>query len=1739
MGLESVILLAITLWLALAPAFALAQGVPAPPVITQQPHDISAPEGGSAVFTVTATGDPLTYQWLFRAQGAASFLPVPTGTNATLIITNVQASDEGVYQVVVSNPFGSTPSEPAALVLEKKATRFQLYCRDGKFITNGCVVTITLTNASGYSNPKVATPPDGNPYDFNYWTLFSCQGGLDPNDTWWFLVTASCCTNVWLVPTTKCYGDFEPLKCDSCGDCPLPRITCPTAVELLSSCGDCVPYNYPNPAVTGGGLVGCNPPSGTCFSVGVTVVTCTATNQCGDVVACEFPVTVRSCLKCPPSRIYECGRRWDFDVPTVEAGCAQIQFGVLSTVTNGICPQTITRTWSVVMECGGGLGQVTQCQQVITVVDTTPPILACAPDKSVLCDSDWGFDPPSVADDGCSPIAIQVLSTVTNFPCSAQTAIVRTWIATDACGNSSTCSQTVYLDQTGRPLVQCPPDKSVDCGADWSFDPPLVVSSCSPVSIRVASTETNGACPVRVTRTWMIDDQCGHLVECSQTITLLNASSLQTVFTLFSGRDSSGLLPLGAADPQFTFGCLPPNTGPATPTVTTPDPLWLPNGPQSQWIGPGAGNYGDGGTYCYQVEFNLPSCPTGTPVYTVRGRWAADDSGAIHLNGSATGVVLPNGWSFTNWHPFSITSGLVPGPNLMTFYVTNGSFGPTGLRVELAVSAVCCGCTNPCVVDIRCPANITNAICRNAEIVNYLSPIASSTCGPITSLICVPPSGSSFPLGTTTVTCTATDAQGHSASCQFTVTQTSANPWQVTCPPLNQIVKGCPPRMPDLTTQVGILTNCPLACPLSITQNIPAGTVLTPGTHVVILTVCDCTGVCRDCDVIITAELAEGCCQTPPCTITPVLRLYSGADSSGLLPNGSTDPQFLTGAPLFATPNPYVSVFNPGAWVPNSAASKWVGPYANAGSGWLNGVYVYTNRFFLCSTNQASVTGRWTADNTGVLRLNGVTKSQLPVNGYAFASWTPVNITSGFVPGWNELTFVVTNWGGPTGLRTEIEGRACCSDCVYLTCPGNIVTNSCAANTPVSWAMPLGAGSRCGTLQSLTCTPPSGSSFPAGTSTVHCTAVDSCGNAATCSFTVTVRPTAPPPVVNCPQDRLLFTCGNNATAYYKVTATGHVGPVTCTPPSGSIFPLGTTVVTCSATNACGLVASCSFKVTVKRYPFGPPWWDWPCLTAVQADGLPFVPQGTARVVAGPALELPSFGPITGLPIACLTPAPGANVADVAIHTGGAQLFAFTTVLDMEAPDGATVEIVDPSDPAGVPALTLTYSRGTKCYDLKKCKGLISDEEAFRVSAVNPRGELLDSFVQTFNEGNTNAALTLFAADGVSQFPITVILDRRDGTIHVEFPGEVELRACCRRKGWDGTVKGYADENQRRRGWDGTIKGRPPEATRVTFSPIKPHPTTGEVIHFVSTAWPELVIANEQIGVMNDPASAQPVVLVAKEMDKATPKLIERVWRATARGDGVQWSSLQDDTGVSLDFGQASAFDVEFEHALLPGAGPGFEYIEFRTGGHPLAQTNRPARPILTSYLRLTRNEDGVACTVDFSYLPATGFTVQLYERGTLIAQGSGEGPILGADSPVQLEGWPQSFGQLDPMGTLRLTGRIVVVNGTEQRIAGDEIRFVPTPAANAEIPGAISRFECVTSTDVTGVLRGLRSTRACAPGQLQIDRATTGVSLRWNGEGFRLQGAERVTGPWLDLGGNSPVTLPADAPLRAFRLVCE
>lgn len=164
-----------------------------------------------------------------------------------------------------------------------------------------------------------------------------------------------------------------------------------------------------------------------------------------------------------------------------------------------------------------------------------------------------------------------------------------------------------------------------------------------------------------------------------------------------------------------------------------------------------------------------------------------------------------------------------------------------------------------------------------------------------------------------------------------------------------------------------------------------------------------------------------------------------------------------------------------------------------------------------------------------------------------------------------------------------------------IATPANV---SAAATSPagavVTYALPA-VSDNISTGLTATCTPVSGSQFPVGATLVTCSATDQAGNAATPkTFQVAVSPFTPPtdtvaPVISQPANITVdATSETGAVVTYTLpTATDNVDgsvAVTCAPASGANFPVGTTSVTCSASDSAGNAATpVTFTVTVNPY----------------------------------------------------------------------------------------------------------------------------------------------------------------------------------------------------------------------------------------------------------------------------------------------------------------------------------------------------------------------------------------------------------------------------------------------------------------------------------------------------------------------------------------------------------------------------
>lgn len=109
---------------------------------------------------------------------------------------------------------------------------------------------------------------------------------------------------------------------------------------------------------------------------------------------------------------------------------------------SGGCAGVVERTYVLRDQCNNELTKV----QYITLIDENPPVFTYTPEDIILADKSELTTPYSLIadDDSGEPVIIDVAESYdTSDPAFVK--VIRTWTATDVCGNSSTTSQTVSI----------------------------------------------------------------------------------------------------------------------------------------------------------------------------------------------------------------------------------------------------------------------------------------------------------------------------------------------------------------------------------------------------------------------------------------------------------------------------------------------------------------------------------------------------------------------------------------------------------------------------------------------------------------------------------------------------------------------------------------------------------------------------------------------------------------------------------------------------------------------------------------------------------------------------------------------------------------------------------------------------------------------------------------------------------------------------------------------------------------------------------------------------------------------------------------------------------------------------------------------------------------------------------------------------------------------------------------------
>ncbi len=450
-----------------------------------------------------------------------------------------------------------------------------------------------------------------------------------------------------------------------------------------------------------------------------------------------------------------------------------------------------------------------------------------------------------------------------------------------------------------------------------------------------------------------------------------------------------------------------------------------------------------------------------------------------------------------------VWSDLIPGiymvtetnPGVEWTFIVTGS--PVSLDAEGTGTASVSNIHKP-LLKITCPddkevCNDQGKTYSTIPLTDLGTPTVDDPAAVITNNV---PSNNQYPIGTTTVTWTATDAAGNKATCDQKITVKDCDAPRITCPDDKEVCNDqgktyATIPLADLGTPTA---NDPAAV---ITNNAPSNNQYPIGTTTVTWTATDAAGNKATCDQKITVKD----CEAP--------RITCPDDKEVCNDQGKT----------------YATI-----------------PLADLGTPTVD-------------------------DPAAVITNNAPSNNQYPI-GTTTVTWTATDAA---------------------GNKATCDQKITVKDCEAprITCPDDKeVCNDQGKTYSTIPLADLGTPTVDDPAAVITNNAPSNNQYPIGTTTVTWTATDAAGNKATCDQKITVKD-CDAPRITCPDDKEV--CNDQGKTYSTIpladlgtpTVDDPAAVITNNAPSNNQYPIGTTTVTWTATDAAGNKATCDQKITVK------------------------------------------------------------------------------------------------------------------------------------------------------------------------------------------------------------------------------------------------------------------------------------------------------------------------------------------------------------------------------------------------------------------------------------------------------------------------------------------------------------------------------------------------------------------------------
>jgi hypothetical protein len=558
-------------------------------------------------------------------------------------------------------------------------------------------------------------------------------------------------------------------------DTEAPSIACPQAVTLGTNagCGYIGGTNDPVisdncSAVENITIVNDAPAQ---FPLGPTLVTWTATDEAGNSASCTQLVTIvdddAPSISCPS----------DSAVGT-NVGCTYVgAIGLASATDNcsSVGNVTVTNdapesfplgetmvTWTATDEAGNSAS----CVQVVTVADDDAPVIVCPVPATfgtnTGCTYVGPLAPPTASDE-CSAASNITITSDAPAELLLGTTMV-TWTATDESGNISSCTQLVTVVDDDAPGVVCPARNTFGTNSGCSYvgdiGAPIVSDNCSlSVAISVTNDAPSSFQTGTTQVTWTVTDEAGNSSSCVQEVVVVD-------------DDAPELEPPSPVTFDVNMGCSyvgdfasPPIAVDNCSTLadirfTHDAPVAFPPGAtEVTWTATDAEGNVETVTQEVIVLDGIPpslSCPGEVTL-------AADSAGCVF-----SGDIPPPLVSDNCSPPAAITiendapASLEAGSTSVTWRATDelGNVVTCQTLVTIEDRAP------PALI---CPADIfASCTTQNGAVVDFTVE-AVDECDQTPTITVEPASGSLFAPGVTVVFARATDSQGNSSTCTFSV----------------------------------------------------------------------------------------------------------------------------------------------------------------------------------------------------------------------------------------------------------------------------------------------------------------------------------------------------------------------------------------------------------------------------------------------------------------------------------------------------------------------------------------------------------------------------------------------------------------------------------------------------------------------------------------------------------------------------------------------------------------------------------------------------------------------------------------------------------------------------------------------------------------------------------------------------------------------------------------------------------